>query len=27
MIEERMELSSRNELLLNSKEIGQVPRC
>jgi hypothetical protein len=27
MIEDRMELSSRNGLLLNSKEIGLVPRC
>jgi hypothetical protein len=27
MIEDCMELSSRNELLLNSKEIGSVPKC
>jgi hypothetical protein len=26
MIEDRMELSSRNELLPNSKEIGLVPK-
>jgi hypothetical protein len=27
MIEDRMELSSHNELFLNSKEIDEVPRC